>query len=514
MKRPTSKSLNAHNPLVLTPSKSESSCTRSRTLSRLKSDGHNLIARLSGPLRRSKSQCGSFALSTTSFGDIRNNTDWKAQTEQIMESDSRHEFSRYHRRREHAQSSIMLSDARSKRRKDSENSDYSDENNEPILAFSVYEEKAKWISGIRSYLSLRRRDSHRREKLHKKSKSVPTTTARSTINRSTIADTAGPFGSNRSGILVNGQSMKSPISPSERKQFAVPTSTKVERKERRQCQSSATTSMDHQRNASCVSTSNFTVNSEDLTAREFADMTGIRICSDDESLDDEFEVERASTPQRTCASDEELISHSSLFSTPYTTIYSNHITANSFGGHSRSSSTLKKPQIWEQEFWKNSEDLQSMPLCFNSLQHQEGYQIENGTLQLPKSKSVQLEPYHRSLRSSHRRIDSSPMPSTPFIYERSMTIEEPAASEKLKDEKTHKLSGPMDNSKKEKPIIVRKGRFEIIYGSPPEDSLLMSKIYPLDASSVSLNSYIPDEESNLLSGRTVEWKRKKHSMKE
>ncbi|KAI8576328.1 hypothetical protein K450DRAFT_291619 [Umbelopsis ramanniana AG] len=514
MKRPTSKSLNFRNPLVLSPSKSESSCARSRTLSRLKSDGHNLIARLSGPLRRSKSQCGSLTFSATSFGEIRYNTELKAQTEQIMESDTRHEFLRYHRRREHTQSSNMMADARSKRRKDSENSDYADENNEPLLACSVYGEKTKWISGIRSYLSLRRRDSHRREKLHKKSKSVPTTTPVSIINHAAIADVTVPFGNNRSGILVVGQSIKSPISPLERKHFAVPTPAKVEQRERRRCQSSATTCMDHQRNSSCISTSNFTVNSENLTAREFADMTGIRICSDDEDLDDELVVERASTPQKTCQSDEELISQSSLFSTPHTTIYSNHITANSFGGHSRTSSTLKKPQIWEQEFWKNSEDLQAMPLCFSSLQQQEGYQIENGMLQLPKSKSAQLEPYHHGLRNNHRRIDSSPMPSTPSIYEKSMTIDERAASERMKDEKSRKPIEPISKTKKEKPIVVRKGRFEIIYGSPPEDSLLLSKIYPPEASSASFTDYMPDEESNLLSGRTVEWKRKKHSIKE
>jgi hypothetical protein len=515
MKRPTSNSLNFGKPLVLTPSKSESSCTRSRTLSRLKSDGHNLIARLSGPLRRSKSQYGSLTFSTTSLGEIRSNTSLKTQTEKILESDSRHEFSRYRRRREQAQSSIMMADARSKRRKDSENSGHTDENNEPILASSEYGEKAKWISGIRSYLSLRRRDSHRQEKLHKKSKSVPTTIAGSTINHCTIADAAIPFDNNRSGILVNSQSIKSPVSSLEQKQFAVPNPAKEEQRERRRCQSSATTVMDHHRNTSCISTSNITVNSENLTAREFADMTGIRICSDDESLDDELVVDHASTLQKTCASEEELISHGSLFWTPHTTIYSNHITANSFGGHSRTSSMFKKPQIWEQEFWKSSEDLQAMPSYFSPLQQQqEGYQIQSGILQLPKSKSVQLEPYHHGLRNNHRRIDSSPMPSIPSIYEKSMTIDQREASENLKDEDTQKPSESINMAKKELPIIVRKGRFEIIYGSPPEDSLLLSKIYPPDARSASFTSYIPDEKSNLLSGRTVEWKRKKHLIKE
>lgn len=514
MKRPTSKSLSFQKPLILTPSKSESSCARSRTLSRLRSDGHNLIARLSGPLRRSKSQYGSITFSTTSVGEIRNNTDLKTQTEQILESDSRYEFSRYRRRRQQAHSSLMMADARIKRRKDSGNSDDVDENDEPAFASSDYGEKAKWISGIRSYLSLRRRDSHRREKLHKKSKSVPTTTAGSTNYHSAIADVTVPFDNYRSGILVNSQSTKSPISTLEQKQFSISSPEKVDRRGRRRCQSSVTSSMDHHRNASCISTSNITVNSEDLTAREFADMTGIRICSDDENMDDELVVERASTPQKTCASDEELISHSSLFSTPHTTVYSNHITVSSLGGHSRTSSTLKKPQIWEQEFWKNSEDLQAMPLPFNSLQQQEGYQIQNGILQLPKSKSVQLELYQHGLRNNHRRIDSSPIPSIPSIYGKSTATDQQEASEKLKNEETQKPSEAVRMAKNEKPTIIRKGRFEIIYGSPPEDSLLLSTIYPPDAGSPSFTSYLPSEQSNLLSGRTVEWKRKKHLVKE
>lgn len=509
MKPPsTSKSLSFQKPLALTPSMSESSSARSRTLSRLRSDGHNLIARLSSPLRRSKSQYGSIIFSTASVGEIRNNTDLKAQTEQILESDSRYEFSRYRRRRQQAHSSLTMADARIKRRKDSGNSDDVDENNEPAFASNDYGEKAKWISGIRSYLSLRKRGSHRREKLHKKSKSVPTTTAGSSNYHCAVADVAISFDNIRSGILVNSQLTKLPVSTLEQKQFSVPSPEKVDRRERRRCQSSLTSSMDHQRNASCISTSNFTVNSEDLTAREFADMTGIRICSDEEDIDDELVVERTSTPQKTCASDEELISHSSLFSTPHTTVYSNHITVSSLGGHSRTSSTLKKPQIWEQEFWKNSEDPQAMPLL--SLQQQEGHQIQDSIVELPKSKSVQLELYHHGLRNSHRRMDSSPIPSTPSMYEKSTATDQQEAPERLKNKETHKASKAIRTAKNEKQTIVRKGRFEIIYGSPPEDSLLLSKIYPPDAGSASFTSYLPSEQSNLLSSRTVEWKRKKH----
>jgi hypothetical protein len=406
----------------------------------------------------------------------------------------------------------MMDDARIKRRKDSGNSDDVDENNDPAFTSNDYGEKAKWISGIRSYLSLRRRGSHRREKLHKKSKSVPTTTAGPTNYHFATTDVMVPNDNYRSGILVNSQSIKSPISTLEQKQFSVSSPEKVGRRGRRRCQSSVTSSMDHHRNASCISTSNITVNSEDLTAREFADMTGIRICSDDENTDDELVVERSSTPQKTCASDEELISHSSLFSTPHTTVYSNHITVSSLGGHSRTSSTLKKPQIWEQEFWKNSEDLQAMPLL--SLQQQEGYQIQNDILQLPRSKSVQLELYQHGLRSNHRRIDSSPMPSIPSIYEKSIATDQQEASEKPKNDETRRPSEAISMAKNEKPTIIRKGRFEIIYGGPPEDSLLLSKIYPPDAGSASFTSYLSSEQSNLLSGRTVEWKRKKHLVKE
>ncbi|KAH8553988.1 hypothetical protein BGW37DRAFT_483063 [Umbelopsis sp. PMI_123] len=510
------KSLNFRKPTTLMTSNSICSFAHSRTLSRLKSDGHTLLARFSGPLRRSKSQHGSLAFSSSSIGEIRNNADLKLQTEQILESDSRYELSRYRRRREQTQS-LVTADLRMKRRKESAHSDDTDENDEPMLTNTEYGEKSKWLSGIQSCLSLRRLDGCHQEKQHKKSKSVPTTTTTVyTISNDTIAEVSTTFYYSRSGILVKGQAIKSMFSSFEQNHSATSSPTKPEQRERKRCQSSFISNAEYQRNAFCPSTTNITVNSEDLTAREFADMTGIRICSDNENIEDNLVVDHCSTPQRTNAlCHEDFILRNNSMWTPNATVYSNHITVNSFGGHSRTSSTFKKPQIWEQQFWENSDDLLATTSSLISLQHQKGDQIQQGSQQLPKSKSVQLELYSRSECDNHRRTDSSPILSIPSTYGKSLMINQQEASNNLPYEDKNAFSETIRRLiKSGKPTVVRKGRFEIIYGGSTKESLPLSKLYPPDVPSASLTTFISDEQSNILLGQTIEWKRKKCLSKE
>jgi hypothetical protein len=65
--------------------------------------------------------------------------------------------------------------------------------------------------------------------------------------------------------------------------------------------------------------------------------------------------------------------------------------------------------------------------------------------------------------------------------------------------------------------VVRKGRFEIVYGSPPDDNSLLNVVdnnTPL--LSLEASPYIPypsESTSTFLNGEIIEWKRKKRTFR-
>lgn len=526
MARPKTKSLSFRKPPALTSSSSDNTSARSQALSPLKSDGHLFLTRFSSRLWRSKSQYGLSVFSSTNINDKRNAVDTKFLTDNILESDSRYELSRYRRRREQTEFR-QAADPQTKRRKDSGNSDFTDENySTPVLSTAVYAEKSTWISGLKSYLNLKKREI-RLGKHHKKSKSALISTQGSSIYHDTITDDV-TYRNNRSGILVKKQSVKSLLSINVPNSSSVCIAVKPTHLQRQRSQSCVTRQVDHQRNLSCLSSSDITVNSEDLTAREFADMTGIRIFSDDEATEDELAiVERSTTWQKMSNSCyEDLNTHNSLVSTPHATVYSTHITGSSFGGHSKSSSTYKKPQIWEQDFWKNSEDLQEIPSNLNStlILTQESGQTQRGLLPLTKSKSLQIEICSQySVCTNHRRRDSTPMLSVPKTVDRvptdAVNMQMELAWNKTDHESCKNLVETAKRAKngQGQSKVVRKGRFEIVYGSPPNDNSLLNVVdnNPL-LLSLEASPYIPypsESTSTFLNGEIIEWKRKKRTFR-
>jgi hypothetical protein len=108
----------------------------------------------------------------------------------------------------------------------------------------------------------------------------------------------------------------------------------------------------HYSHVSCISSSNITVNSEDLTAKEFADIAGIRILSEDEN--DPIDSNACSLINKkicTHCGDEE------------NNIPSLIVTSSNSSHHNNASSILSKsslyndmildePQIWDNDFWQ------------------------------------------------------------------------------------------------------------------------------------------------------------------
>lgn len=511
MGRQMTKSLSFSHPPILILSNPENTPARTRALSRLKSDGHAFLTRLSVPLRRSKSQLGLSAISNASAADL------MTTTEHILESDRRFELSRYRRRRVQTQC-LQASDPRTNLWKESGTSDYTDENYPTTASTTEYREKSTWISGLKSYLSLKRREG-RSEKQHKKSKSAPIASQGSAIYQSSITD-AALLQNNRSGILVTKQSVKSLSLDGVQNSAPIRIAPKDGYIQRQRSQSCFASKVDNQRNVSCLSSSNINMNSEYLTAREFADMIGIHIV--DEDTDEDLAVsERCTTSQMTSGSYEEnLKTQNSLFSTPHATVCSTNITGGSFGGHSRSSSTYKKPRIWENEFWKNSEDLEHLPSNLNSIfvSDQDSERVPHGAVQpFPKSKSLQIEHCVHD-EAKHRRRDSIPMLATPQaadkLYPNTWTVQNLPAK-KISDHEMHKnliQTAKLAKTGEGRSTVVRKGRFEIIYGSPPGNNLLLSTIYddrnrPSSPSSP-YSTDLSESKSTNSERLTIEWKRK------
>lgn len=125
----------------------------------------------------------------------------------------------------------------------------------------------------------------------------------------------------------------------------------------------------HYSHVSCISSSNITVNSEDLTAKEFADIAGIRILSEDELVDnditmaDEYNNNMTShtTPLKKictfCGDNEE---GDDIMVPSLTVSRISHNNNSSVIRSSNNSSIIcpsspedeEEPQIWDNQFWK------------------------------------------------------------------------------------------------------------------------------------------------------------------
>lgn len=118
----------------------------------------------------------------------------------------------------------------------------------------------------------------------------------------------------------------------------------------------------HYSHVSCISTSNITVNSENLTAKEFADIAGIRILSDDENYATAHSQLGDSKILKRCAvcdelDDDNVINNQSSM-VVISRVPSTHAADVSSSVSSCSSSSPPpldaeedEPQIWDTDFW-------------------------------------------------------------------------------------------------------------------------------------------------------------------
>jgi hypothetical protein len=193
-----------------------------------------------------------------------------------------------------------------------------------------------------------------------------------------------------------------------------------------------------------MSASNITVNSEDLTAKEFADMTGIKIIPDTDDDDNNDEKEKENDPN----DKQPAIMHPSTPSIsgkqqqqPRPSYYSYHAgdehdwsVLSSGSMHSQSST-----HIWDTGFWKRPDDVPPP-----QQQHL-----------LPPNPSLRK---HRSALLQHRPTLSLPPPIPPVSSSKShchhakskSTCDLPIVHELLRI-----------HSNQPDPPVIRKGRFEV-----------------------------------------------------
>lgn len=216
----------------------------------------------------------------------------------------------------------------------------------------------------------------------------------------------------------------------------------------------------HYSHVSCISASNITVKSEDLTAKEFADIAGIRILSEDDDNDFENDNEYSLIRKKICTfcGDEEN-DIPSLIITSNRMLRNNDINNSSVYNRSEimidddeeeqdedlqeyDDSMFEEPQIWDQDFWQRPGQTEELP-----------------------------EPASKATTSNAN------------------TIEQPPILHELKRNSQYNMTLNQDT-------FIKKGRFEIHLNSTAPNNMIESiaaapKIQRPDASSV-----------------VVEWKRK------
>lgn len=111
----------------------------------------------------------------------------------------------------------------------------------------------------------------------------------------------------------------------------------------------------HYSHVSCISSSNITVNSEDLTAKEFADIAGIRILSEEENdTIHDRPIESGSKICTFCGTDDNelpsLIVTSSHHNNSSILRSSHSISSNNSSVYNNNNND--EPQIWDNDFWQ------------------------------------------------------------------------------------------------------------------------------------------------------------------
>lgn len=131
----------------------------------------------------------------------------------------------------------------------------------------------------------------------------------------------------------------------------------------------------HYSHVSCISSSNITVNSEDLTAKEFADIAGIRILSEEE---DEQVGSKICT---FCGTDElpSLIVNNSVIKSSNSSVYN---------------SDEEDPQIWDDNFWQkpSSSSLLEPPPILHELKRYNDTYIKKGRFEIHLSQNTNVVP--------------------------------------------------------------------------------------------------------------------------
>ncbi|KAG2174168.1 hypothetical protein INT43_004188 [Umbelopsis isabellina] len=486
----SSKSYSSYSP----PSLSEVSDAYStrRALSRLKSDGQSFFGRISSKLRRTESQ-----------HEKSKTLEYKLSTTNLRECDSRYELARYVKRREQIQL-VSAADPRLTR-KDSSANLTANSRLPPTIGNKDSAEKTRWKFGLKHYLSTRNKENLP-EKHHRKSKSAPASAFESTYMSDSSQQEIPPADSSYSGILLkkpSSRSLKNTAIPKtipitmEHKPYSLPMNDSA----------IPTSILDQPQNLSYLLASNITVKSEDLTAKEFADITGIKICSDDEISEANLATVKSNClSQKTSngSGDEEMHSLKSLHSTPHTTIHSTCNRQGSSGCHSRSSSTNKRLQIWEQEFWTNSPTL---PSSFSKSGSQDDIQAQMACYPLSKSKSLQEHHNDESKHISRRRNTTHNATSPLMIHQGMINSGAQLYAEMLPN------AAKLFNTTQSQAPVLRRGRFEITIENATTDSQLVENTNPKEQNQLSQttlqNSTIRIDNAELTKGDIIEWKRKK-----
>ncbi|KAG2196206.1 hypothetical protein INT47_004732 [Mucor saturninus] len=154
----------------------------------------------------------------------------------------------------------------------------------------------------------------------------------------------------------------------------------------------------HYSHVSCISSSNITVNSEDLTAKEFADIAGIRILSEDEECPRKHMEEKICT---FCGQDDSerlpslivtsRISHSSMIrGSDHSSIY---CPPDYTADREEEEEEEEGHQIWDNQFWrKPGGDTILMPPILHELKHHQDTFIKKGRFEIHLSSAINVLP--------------------------------------------------------------------------------------------------------------------------
>lgn len=204
----------------------------------------------------------------------------------------------------------------------------------------AYEQRHYLLKATRSHTKLSLEDSSQVENTERNSQTVPASPQlpRLIVSRQTQPELPG--------ILVQcDSSCTSSTKPCNNSSLLIPPSHPLP---------------SHSRNPSHISSSNITVDSEHLTAKEFADLTGIRIQSDD---DDEIPTSNTQLRTSSCSI----------------------------------SSACSKPQIWDREFWQSPSKLAQDLASQDNLDHRDEPPVFNQLRRMNTRSSDKLSNHSRNL---------------------------------------------------------------------------------------------------------------------